>query len=96
MSTSDVITPRLVAKNPPLTHKPRTRRKAASARSPLIRLDVWSAGDLTPMLVNPTEIRRVVESGFEGTTTVYLDHGPHLFVTNSLDEIEKMVAGQRA
>ena len=95
MSTSDVITPRLVAKNPPLTHKPRTRRKAASARSPLIRLDIWNSGELTPMLVNRTEIRRV-ESAFDGTTIVYLNHGQHMFVKNSLDEIERLVAGERA
>ena len=95
MSTSDVITPRLVAKNPPLTHK-RTRRKAASAPSPLIRLDAWSDGELTPLLVNRTEIRRV-ESAFDGTSIVYLmNRGQPLFVPNSLDEIEKMVAGERA
>jgi len=89
MSTSDVITPRLVAKNPPLTHKPRTRRKAASARSPLIRLDAWSDGR--------TEIRRVEPSGFDGTSIVYLmNRGQPMFVKNSLDEIEKMVAGERA
>ena len=89
MSTSDVITPRLVAKNPPLTHKPRTRRKAASARSPLIRLDAWSDGR--------TEIRRVEPSGFDGTSIVYLmNRGQPMFVPNSLDEIEKMVAGERA
>jgi len=86
----------LVAKNPPLTHKPRTRRKAASAPSPLIRLDAWSDGELTPLLVNRTEIRRV-ERAFDGTTIVYLmNRGQPLFVPNSLDEIEKMVAGERA
>jgi len=96
MSTSDVITPRLVAKNPPLTHKTRARRKAASARSPLIRLDAWSDGELTPLLVNRTEIRRV-ESAFDGTSIVYLmNRGQPMFVPNSLDEIEKMVAGAGA
>jgi len=62
----------------------------------LIRLDIWSAGELTPLLVNRTEIRRV-ESAFDGTTIVYLmNRGQPLFVPNSLDEIEKMVAGERA
>ena len=96
MSTSDVITPRLVAKNPPLTHK-RIRRKAASAPSPLIRLDAWSDGELTPMLLNRTEIRRVENSIFDGTSIVYLmNRGQPMFVKNSLDEIEKLVAGERA
>ena len=97
MSTSDVITPRLVAKNPPLTHKPRTRCKAASAPSPLIRLDAWSDGELTPLLVNRAEIRRVEPSGFDGTSIVYLmNRGQPMFVPKSLDEIEQMVAGAGA
>ena len=97
MSCIDGITSEKVAPNPPLTHnRPRTRRKAASARSPLIRLNAWSDGELTPLLVNPAEIRRV-ESAFDGTSIVYLmNRGQPMFVPNSLDEIEKMVAWERA
>jgi len=95
MSRIDGITPEKVAPNQ-LTHKPRTRRKAANARSPLIRLSVWNSGELTPMLLNRTESRRVESSIFDGTTIVYLNHGQPVFVPNSLDEIEKLVAGERA
>ena len=95
MSRIDGITPEKVAPNQ-LTHKPRTRRKAANARSPLIRLSVWNSGALTPMLLNRTESRRV-ESAFDGTSIVYLmNRGQPVFVPNSLDEIEKLVAGERA
>ena len=49
------------------------------------------------MLINRTEIRRVENSIFDGTSIVYLmNRGQPLFVPNSLDEIEKMVAGERA
>jgi len=70
---------------------------AKRAPSPLIRLNVWGpAGELTPMLVNPTEIRRV-ESAFDGTSIVYLmNRGQPMFVPKSLDEIEQMVAGAGA